>query len=68
MTTPHGTSEDTQDEARSSNPPPRRGSRLVDRARELWEGLLDAGDALAAGVFGPRPQPALIPVRRRPRR
>jgi len=68
MTKPEGTSDDTQDDARSSHPPPRRGPRLADRARELWEGLLDAGDAIAAGVLGPRPEPALIPVRRRPRR
>ncbi len=68
MTKPEGTSDDTQDDARSSHPPPRRGPRLADRARELWEGLLDVGDAIAAGVLGPRPEPALIPVRRRPRR
>ena len=68
MTKPLGTSDDAQDDARTSNPPPPRGRGLADRVRELWEGLLDAGDALAAGVLGPRPQPALIPIRRRPRR
>jgi len=49
--------------------PKRKSERLADRAREILQGLLDAGDELAAGLFGPPPkQPVMIPVRRRPRR
>ena len=49
--------------------PKRKSERLAERAREILQGLLDAGDELAAGLFGPPPkQPVMIPVRRRPRR
>jgi len=42
---------------------------LAERAREILQGLLDAGDELAAGLFGrPRLQPVMIPVAPRPRR
>lgn len=42
---------------------------LAERAREILQGLLDAGDKLAEGVFGlPKQQPAMIPLPRRPRR
>ncbi len=41
---------------------------LGERVRELLQGWLDAGDELAASVFGPpKLQPAMIPLRR-PRR
>ncbi len=42
---------------------------LADRVRQILQGLLDAGDELAAGIFAlPRQQPAMIPLRTRPRR
>jgi hypothetical protein len=42
---------------------------LAERVREILQGLLEAGDELAAGLFGPRRlQPAMIPLPRRPQR